>query len=85
MEKNSLDAASVIIGSLGKYWRVIFCKLGQDVGKFAISEAITDFGRPGDEREMEVIVGERMDGIDDSLILHRFTVVRFGSKGSLAT
>ena len=78
----------MIIGSLGKFWRVISCKLGQGVGKFAISEAITDFGRSGYEREMEVIVGERnkrMNRIDDSLIPHKSIVVRFGSKGSLTT
>ena len=78
----------VIIGSLGKFRRVISCKLGQGVSKFAISEAITDFGRSENLREMEVIVGERdkrMNGIDESSIPHKSTAVRFGSKGSLAT
>ena len=83
-----LETAAVIIGSLGKHERSISRKLGQDVGKFMITEATTDFGRLDVKypKVMEVILGERnngRNGTNDSPIFDSWRVVRFGSRGSL--
>ena len=88
MSKNILETVVVIIGSLGKERRSIYCKLGQDIGKIVITEAIMDSGGLDEEnsKEKEVIVGERnnwMNGINDSSTSRKLRVVRFGSKGSL--
>ena len=78
----------MIIGSLGKELRQISCKLGQGVGKFVIIEATVDLGGRGtsNPKTMEVIVGERNNGmneINDFSILINLRDIRFGSKSSL--
>ena len=85
---NIPETAAVIIGSLGKSQRFISRKLGQGVSEFVITEAIVDLGRLRAKapKEMEVIVGERNNGmnrINVSPIPHKSRVVRFGSKGPL--
>ena len=87
-EKTILETAVVIIGSLGREKRFISCKFGQSVGKFMIMEATTNLGGRGasNPKEMEVVVGERNNGmneINDFSTLPNLRVVRFGSKGSL--
>ena len=82
-----LEMAAAVIGSLGTDQRCISCILGQDIGKFAITEAITDMGDIENPRETEMFVGERNNGmncINDSSADHKWIVLRFGSKGSLA-
>ena len=92
LERSILETAAVIIGSLGSGWRVIFCKLGQSVGKVVTTEAIAEvadpLGRlnPSNARSMVVVLGEMKEGMDEiasSVMRHKWRTSRFGSNGSL--
>ena len=86
MSKVTPETAAVIIGSFGKDKRLIYRKLGHNVGRFVIIGATTHLGQASNPKETEVIVGERkngMNGINDGMISRKSRVVRFWSKGLL--
>jgi hypothetical protein len=65
------ETAAVIIGSLGREWRLIACKLGHSVGKVVTLKrpSLGEVGLDSNSRWMEVVLGERnkgMNGINDS-------------------
>ena len=65
MARTILETAAVIIGSVGRKWRLIFCKFGHSVGKFEIIEATMALGQSDpNPRKMEVTPRERKEGMN---------------------
>lgn len=81
--RSNPETAAVIIGSLGKPSKVIYCKLGHSVGRAVIIEAVTTSGRFVDaEIVIVVIAGDRnkgMMGMESPRVSRNAKVFNFGS------
>jgi hypothetical protein len=77
----------VIIGSLGRWWRPMYCKLGHRVEKIVSIEATNALERSSVANMMLiwVVPGEtnkRIKGVNPAVVDDNSRVFRFGSKGS---
>ena len=91
LARTTPDTAAAIIGSLGRRWRVISCKLEHRVGKVVITKASIAIGMMlglTNRTLRTVALGERNKGMNgmNSPVGHRVSKIpKFGNKGSLMT